>query len=116
MVKKQKTPEAKLLNDEGQDAPKEEASPSENLSRKPAVAVNEAVRDALTSREEEVPSKKESLPKREAIEVNGEPLVTAVAIKTTVKHIGRYYTLEKGKSITAPASVIHALKVAKVVR
>ncbi len=56
------------------------------------------------------PKPKQPVKVREAIpSAIAKDLVTRTALKSTVKFIGRWYTLRKGKPLTAPKNVIDSL-------
>jgi hypothetical protein len=55
------------------------------------------------------PKKVDTTPKAHAVKDFGD-LQTRIALKTTVKFVGRWYTLRRGKPITAPANVIAAFE------
>jgi hypothetical protein len=60
------------------------------------------------------PKKVEPAPRAHPVENFGD-LQTRIALKTTVKFIGRWYTLRRDKPLTAPGNVIKSLERAGLV-
>lgn len=93
---------------------KEEFEPE--LKEEPEVEAEKEpeIKEESKSEPELQPKKVESVPRAHPVSDFGD-LQTRIALKTTVKFIGRWYTLRRGKPLTAPRNVIESLERAKLV-